>query len=46
MVISAMKMQLEIKAPHAGVVRGLALAAGDPVEGGGELLRIEPLDDA
>lgn len=45
MVISAMKMQLEIKAPYAGVVRGLELAVGDPVEGGRQLLRIELLDN-
>ena len=44
MVISAMKMQLKITAPHAGVVRGLGLAVGDLVNGGSELLMIEALD--
>ncbi len=44
-VISAMKMQLEIKAPHAGVVRRLDLTVGDPVVAGRELLRVEAPDD-
>ncbi len=43
LVLSAMKMQLEIRAPRAGTVRDLKLAAGDRVDGGQRLLRLEPL---
>lgn len=41
LVLTAMKMQIEIKAPHAGIVKGLTLAAGDKVDGGVPLLEIE-----
>ncbi len=44
MVISAMKMQLEIKAPHAGMIQQLDLAVGDPVDAGRELLRVDAPD--
>ncbi len=40
LVLSAMKMQLEVRAPHAGTVADLLLAAGDPVDGGQQLLTI------
>lgn len=40
LVLTAMKMQLEVKAPRAGVVSGLALAVGDQVDGGVELLQL------
>jgi len=40
LVLSAMKMQLEVRAPHDGTVAGMHLAAGDPVDGGQQLLTI------
>jgi len=40
LVLTAMKMQIEIKAPHDGVVRGLKLSAGDQVDGGVALLQV------
>jgi len=40
LVLSAMKMQLEVRAPHAGTVADMQLAAGDPVDGGQQLLTI------
>lgn len=42
LVLSAMKMQLEIKAPHAGTVTGLELSEGDRVDAGAPLLQVEP----
>lgn len=42
LVLSAMKMQLEIKAPHTGTVSGLGLAAGDRVDANAPLLHVEP----
>ena len=39
-IFSAMKMQLEVRAPHAGTVAELHLATGDPVDGGQQLLTI------
>lgn len=39
-VLSAMKMQLEIKAPHAGTVKGLKLKPGDQVAAGVALLQV------
>lgn len=44
LVLSAMKMQLEVKAPIAGTVRALDLETGQRVDTGVELLEIEPLD--
>lgn len=41
-VLSAMKMQIEIRAPHAGVVNNLAHGPGDQVDGGVTLLSVEP----
>lgn len=47
LVLSAMKMQLEIRAPHAGTVANLSLQAGDQVDGGQQLLTIsEPDSDS
>ena len=40
LVLSAMKMQLEVRAPHAGTVANMHLAASDPVDGGQQLLTI------
>lgn len=39
-VLSAMKMQLEIKAPHAGIVSGMVFGPGDQVDGGVALLAV------
>jgi biotin carboxyl carrier protein len=41
LVLSAMKMRLEIKAPHAGIVRRLGARAGDQVEGGDTMVVVE-----
>jgi biotin carboxyl carrier protein len=46
LVLSAMKMQLEVKAPHAGTVTGLVAAADDSVDGGQQLLTIVPPETA
>lgn len=40
-VIEAMKMQNELKAPKAGVIASLSAAVGDAVPGGATLLMIE-----
>jgi len=40
LVLSAMKMQLEVRAPHAGTVADMHLKANDPVDGGQQLLTI------
>ena len=40
LVLSAMKMQLEVRAPHAGTVADMHLADDDPVDGGQQLLTI------
>ena len=42
LVLTSMKMQIEIKAPHAGVVSGLSLSPGDQVDGGVPLLQVDP----
>ena len=44
MVMEAMKMENEIKAPQAGRVAQLQLKEGQAVESGAELLRIEPIE--
>ena len=41
LVVEAMKMQLEIKAPHAGVVTGLPHGEGDTVAAGELLAHLE-----
>lgn len=41
LVVEAMKMQIEIAAPHDGTVRALPFAAGDKVDAGVELAEIE-----
>jgi 3-methylcrotonyl-CoA carboxylase alpha subunit len=41
-VMEAMKMELSLKAPRAGVVAELRAAAGDQVEGDAVLVRLEP----
>ncbi len=46
LVVEAMKMQLEISAPHAGTVRSLAVGAGDKVAPGVPLAEVEPGDGA
>ena len=46
MVVEAMKMQLEISAPHAGTVRSLAVGSGDKVAPGVPLAEVEPVDGA
>jgi biotin carboxyl carrier protein len=40
-VVEAMKMENELRAPRAGTVAGLSVAEGDTVEGGSVLMRIE-----
>ncbi len=40
LVLSAMKMQLEIRAPNAGVVGNLRVGPGDQVDGGAEILTV------
>jgi acetyl/propionyl-CoA carboxylase alpha subunit len=44
-VLTSMKMQIEIKAPHAGTVTSLSLKPGDQVDGGVPLLQIEATED-
>lgn len=44
LVLTAMKMQLEITAPGAGMVGGLQLSPGDQVEAGRVLLRVVAAD--
>ena len=41
MVLEAMKMQNEIQAEHAGIVKRVHVAAGQAVEGGDPLFEIE-----
>lgn len=45
MILSAMKMQLEIKAPHAGIVSGVLFSPGDQVDGGVALLAVTEAAD-
>jgi len=45
-VIEAMKMENELVAHRAGTVAGLAVAEGDQVASGQELLRISENGDA
>lgn len=40
-VLTSMKMQIEIKAPHAGTVTSLSLKPGDQVDGGVPLVQLE-----
>jgi biotin carboxyl carrier protein len=40
-VLSAMKMQVEIKSPHAGTVTGLPHGVGDQVDGGEAVAVVE-----
>ena len=42
LVLSAMKMQVEVKSPIAGTLTRLPFAAGDQVEGGTILAVVEP----
>jgi pyruvate carboxylase subunit B len=44
LIIEAMKMENEIRAPAAGVVRLLSVAAGDTVERDALLCVVEPED--
>ena len=46
LVLSAMKMQLEIKAPHDGRVGDIHFAPGDRVDAGELLLTVETVDEA
>jgi acetyl-CoA/propionyl-CoA carboxylase biotin carboxyl carrier protein len=39
-IVEAMKMENEIRAHVAGVVRDIAVAVGDSVRSGGSLLRV------
>ena len=41
LVVEAMKMQLEIKAGHAGTVKKILVREGDQVEAGGPLVELE-----
>jgi len=45
-VVEAMKMEHRMKAPFAGTVRDLTMAAGDRVEPGNPILVLEPLGEA
>lgn len=42
LTLSAMKMQIEVKAPHDGVVTALFHGAGEQVEGGSRLAVVDP----
>jgi biotin carboxyl carrier protein len=42
LVVEAMKMQIEIKAPHAGRVAKLLAAEGEQVEAGVPLVELVP----
>jgi biotin carboxyl carrier protein len=46
LVLEAMKMEHAVVAPKAGVVSGLAVAAGSQVEDGQVLLRVGEAADA
>ena len=41
LILEAMKMETEIAAPKSGVVKKIAVQAGDTVEGGAELVLID-----
>ena len=41
-VLEAMKMENEVKSPQDGVVSGVAVAAGQPVNAGEILIRFAP----
>ncbi len=41
LVVSAMKMRVDIRAPHAGTLRRLAVAAGSQVDGGTVIAVVE-----
>jgi biotin carboxyl carrier protein len=43
-VLSAMKMETVVAAPHAGVVGRVAVAVGDVVDGGDLLLMVKPAE--
>jgi biotin carboxyl carrier protein len=45
-IIEAMKMENEITAPEAGIVRGIGVTVGQAVERGALLCRIEPRPEA
>lgn len=44
LVVSAMKMESEFKAPISGIVRKIHVAEGDTVDGGVTLIEIDPLE--
>jgi biotin carboxyl carrier protein len=39
-VLEAMKMEIEVRAPHAGTVAAVHVAAGDPVAAGAPLVTL------
>jgi acetyl/propionyl-CoA carboxylase alpha subunit len=45
-VMEAMKMELALKAPFAGIVTEVNVATGDPVDLGSRLFLVTPLEDA
>ncbi len=45
MVLESMKMETPVKAPHAGRVREILAGVNSQVDRGGELLRIDRIDD-
>lgn len=44
LIVEAMKMENEVRSPAAGVVRSIAVAAGDTVEAGQLLLELAPAE--
>ena len=44
-IVEAMKMENEIRAPIAGTVKSLNFKAGDPVDVGQSIIDIEPLEE-
>jgi biotin carboxyl carrier protein len=43
LVVEAMKMQIELAAPHAGIVLSIAVAPGDKVLPGVPLVKVDAL---
>jgi biotin carboxyl carrier protein len=46
LILEAMKMENEIRAPQSGLVREVLVSEGNAVEGGAPLLTLEPLEDS
>lgn len=46
LIVEAMKMENEVRTPAAGVIRTVAVAAGDTVDAGQLLIELDPTPDA